>query len=154
MLVQRVEELLTGSGPRERGAVIECSAEAAKIEQTLRSAVKGHAHAVEKVNDGGSRVAHRFHGRLVGEKVSAVNGVVEMLPGGVALAFQILGRVNAALRANRMGALHRDNREQVDLSAHLGNFYDCGKTREASAYDNDFGGCRHCYRTSFPGLCL
>ena len=138
LFVQRIEKLLTRSGPGECGAVIECPAEAPKIEQTLGSAIEGHTHAVEQVNNGRSRVAHRFDRRLVCQEVSAVNGVIEMLPGGVAFAFQVLGRINSALRANRMGALHRDNREQVDLSAHLGNFYDCGKTREPSTYYYDF----------------
>src|SRR5882724_6192490 len=45
LLVERVKQLLPGGGAGERGAVVERAAEAAKIEKSLRRAVKGHAHA-------------------------------------------------------------------------------------------------------------
>src|SRR2546430_13243182 len=43
-----------------------------------------------------------FRSRLVGQKIAAINGVVEVLVGSVAFALLIFRRVDAALRANRM----------------------------------------------------
>ena len=90
LLVERIEELLPGCRSCKRGAVVERSAEAAEVQQSFRRAIERHAHAIEQVDDPGRRVAHRFHRRLVGEKVAAVDRVVEMLPGGVAFALEIL----------------------------------------------------------------
>ena len=114
LLVERVEQLLAGGRAGEGGAVVERAAEAAEVEQSLGRAVERHAHAVEQVDDAGRRVAHRLDRRLVGEEVAAVDRVVEVLPGGVALALQVLGGVDAALRAHRVRALHRHDREQID----------------------------------------
>ena len=69
----------------------------------------------------GRHVAHGLHGRLVGEEVAAVDRVVEVLPGGVALALQVLGGVDAALGADRVRPLDRDDGEEVNVTSHLGN---------------------------------
>ncbi len=90
LLVERVEKLLAGGGAGERGAVIERAAEAAEVEQALGGAIEGHAHAVEQVDDGGRGLAHGLDGRLVGEEVAAIDGVVEVLGGGVAFALRFL----------------------------------------------------------------
>ncbi len=100
LLIERVEQLLPGGGAGKGGAVIERAAEAAEVEQPLGSAIEGHAHAVEQVDDAGRGLAHGLDRRLVGQKVAAVDGVVEVLVGGVALALQILGGVDAALCAD------------------------------------------------------
>src|SRR5207249_4382846 len=138
LLIKRIKELLTGGGTGERGTVIECSSEAAKVEQAFGSAIEGHAHAVEEVDDSRSSIAHSFDRWLVGQKVAAVNRVVEVLPGGVAFAFQILGGIDAALRANRMRPLHGDDREQVDVAAHLGNLDHGCQSSQSAAHDYDF----------------
>ena len=70
----------------------------------------------------GCHVAHQLHRRLVGEKVAAVDRVVEVLPGGVALALQVLGSVDAALGADRVRPLDRDDGEEVNMTSHLGDF--------------------------------
>ena len=111
MLIEGVEQLLPGSRAGKRSAVIESSAEAAKVKQPFRSTVKSDAHAIEQIDDRGRCLAHIFHRRLVGEKVTAVNGVVKVLPGSVALALQILRGIDAALRAHRMRALHWNDRK-------------------------------------------
>ena len=69
----------------------------------------------------GRHVAHDFDRRLVGEEVAAVHRVVEVLPGGVALALQVLGSVDAALGADRVRPLDRDDGEEVNVTSHLGN---------------------------------
>src|SRR5258705_8228522 len=117
LFVERVEKLLARGGSGEGSAVVERASEAAEVEQSFGRAVEGNAHAIKQVDDAGSGFAHGFDGRLVGEEVAAVNGVVEMLPGGVAFALEILGRVDAALCADGVRALHGDDREQVDVAA-------------------------------------
>ncbi len=138
LLIERVEQLLTGGGAGEGGAIEERAAEAAEIEQSFGGAIEGHAHAVEQINDAGGGFAHGLDRGLVGQEVSTVNGVVEMLPGGIALALQILGGVDAALGAYRVRALYRHDGEQVNMSAHLGDLDDGGKARQAAADHYDF----------------
>ena len=121
LLVERIEQLLAGGGAGKRGAVVERAAEAAEVEQAFGGAVEGNAHAVEQVDDAGRGLAHGLHRRLVGEEVAAVDGVVEVLPGGVAFALQVLGGVDAALGADRVRPLDRDDGEEVNVTSHLGN---------------------------------
>ena len=143
LLVERVEELLAGGGAGEGGAVIERAAEAAEVEQALGSAVEGHAHAVEQVDDAGGGFAHGLDGGLVGEEVAAVDGVVEVLGSGVALALEVFGGVDAALGADGVGALDRDDGEEVDGAAGFGDLDDRGEAGQASA-NHDDSGCCHC----------
>ena len=113
LLVERVEELLAGRGAGERGAMVERPAEATELEQSLGRAVEHHAHAVEQVDDAGRRVAHALHRRLVRQEVAAATGVDEVDLGRVILAPHVHGAVDAALRAHRVRALDRHDREQV-----------------------------------------
>src|SRR5262249_16090122 len=128
LLSQRIEKLLTCSRAGECGTVVKCSTEAAKVEQSFRSAIEGDTHAVKQVDDSRRRIAHGFHRRLIGQEVTPVDCVVKMLPGGVALSLEILCGVNAALRAHRVRALDCNNREQIDLSAHFGDLNGGGKS--------------------------
>ena len=141
LLVECVEELLAGGGSGERSAVVERAAEAAEIEQAFGGAVEGHAHAVEQVDDARCGLAHGLDRGLVREEVAAVNGVVEVLVGGVAFALQILGGVDAALRADGVGALDGNDGEQVHVAACLGDLDDCCEAGEASANHDDSGCC-------------
>ena len=141
LLVERVKKLLAGGRAGECGAVVQSSAEAAEVEQAFRRAVERHAHAVEQIDDARRGLAHVFDRRLVAQKISAIDRVVKMLPGRVAFALQILRRVDAALRAHRVRPLHRNNREQVDAAAHLGDLDHRGKSGESAAYDDNFRSC-------------
>ena len=113
LLVERVEELLAGGCAGKCGAVVKRAAKTAEIQQSFRGAVEGHAHAIKQVDDGRGRFAHRLHRRLVGEEIAAVNGVVKVLPGSVAFAFQVFGGVDAALCTNAVRTLDRDDGKQV-----------------------------------------
>ena len=137
LLVEGIEKLLAGRCAGESCAIEEGSAKASEIEQALSRAVERNAHAVEQVDNAGRGVAHPFHGRLVRQEVAAVNGVVEVLPGGIALALQVLCSVDAALRADRVRPFHRDNREQINLATHFGHFDHGSESRQSAAYDND-----------------
>ncbi len=136
LLVERVEQLLAGGGAGEGGSVVERAAETAEVQQSFGRAVEGNAHAVEQVDDAGRGFAHGLHRRLVGEEIAAVHGVVKVLPGGVAFALQVLGGIDAALGAHRVRPLDRDDREEVDVTSHLGNL-DGGRQACQSATDND-----------------
>jgi hypothetical protein len=141
LFVESIEKLLAGGCAGKGGAVIERAAEAAEVEQTFGCAVEGDAHAVEQVDDAGARFAHGLDRRLVGEEVSAVDGVVEVLVGGVAFAFEILGGVDATLRTNRMRTLDRDDREEVNGTASLGDLDHRRQARQSTAHHNDSGCC-------------
>ncbi len=145
LLVERVEKLLAGGGSGEGGAVVEGAAEAAEVEQAFGGAVEGHAHAVEEIDDAGRGLAHGLDGGLVGEEVAAVDGVVEVLVGGVAFALEVFGGVDAALRADRVGALDGNDGEQVHVAAGFRDFDDRREPGEASA-NHDDSGCCHCFR--------
>ena len=141
LLVERIEQLLAGGSAGKSGAVVERAAEAAKVEQPFRSAVEGNAHAVEQVDDSGGHVAHALDRRLVGQEVATVNGVVEVLPGGVALALQVLGGVDAALGANRVRPLDRNDGEEVNVTSHLGNFDGGRKSCQPATHNDDLRMC-------------
>ena len=141
LLVERVEQLLPGGRAGKCGAMVERAAEAAKIEQPFGRAVEGHTHAVEQIDNRRRRLAHGLHRRLVGQKVAAVDRVVKVLRGGVAFALQVLGGVDAALRADRVRALDRHNGKQIDIAASLGNLDDGRKPRQPSANHDDSGCC-------------
>ncbi len=138
LFVERVQKLLARGGAGEGGAVEERASEAAEVEQSFGSAIERHAHAVEQIDDAGSGFAHGLDRRLVGQEVAAINGVVEMLPGGIAFALQILGGVDAALGADGVRALHRHDGKQIDASAHLGDFDDGGQSGESATHHYDF----------------
>ena len=136
LLVEGVEELLARGGAGEGGAVEERAAEAAEVEQALRRAVEGDAHAIEHVDDARRRVGHALDGRLVAEEVAAVGRLLEVHLGAVALALGVDGGVDAALRAHRVRALHRDERDQVDRDLGLAELDDRHQTAEAAADDD------------------
>ncbi len=102
LLIKRIEKLLAGGGAGKSRAMVQRAAEATKIEQAFRRAIEGNAHAVEQVNDGGRSLTHGLHRRLVGQEVTAVNGVVKVLPCGVAFALQVFRGVDTALCADRV----------------------------------------------------
>jgi hypothetical protein len=141
LLVERVEQLLAGGCAGKGGAVVERAAETAEVEQTFGRAIEGDAHAVEQIDDGRRGLAHGFDRRLVGEKIAAVDGVVEVLRGGVAFALEIFGGVDAALRANRVRALDGNDGKQIDRAAGFGDFDYRGESGEASAHHDDSGCC-------------
>src|SRR5437588_12641680 len=97
--------------------MIKSAAEATEVEESFRSAVERNSHPVEQIDDRRRRLAHIFHGRLIGEEVAAIDCVVEVLPGTISLAFKVLGSVDAALSANGVRALYRDDREQINIAA-------------------------------------
>ena len=141
LLVERVEQLLAGGGAGKSGAVIERAAEAAEVEQAFGRAVERHTHAVEQIDDGGRGLAHGLDGRLIGQEVAAVDGVVKVLRGGVAFALEIFGGVDAALGADRVRALDGDDGKQVDRAAGFGDLDYRRKSGEPSAHHDDFACC-------------
>ena len=141
LLVECVEQLLARRGAGKRRAMVERAAETAEVEQPLGCAVEGHAHAIEQIDDPRRRLAHGLHRRLVGQEVAAVDRVVEVLRGGVALALQVLRGVDAALGADRVRPLDRHNGEQIHRAAGLGDLDDRCQPGQPSANHDDSGCC-------------
>ncbi len=148
LLVQRIQQLLPRRRARIGRPVVLGAAEPPEIQQAFAGAVKHDPHAVQQIDNAGRMVAHMLDRRLVGEKVAAVNRVVQMLIGRIALAFRIDRAVDAALSADRMAALDGNKREQVYRNACLGNFHRRHQPGQSAADHNHFrlritGNCRH-----------
>ena len=138
LFVERVKKLLTRRRSCKRGAVIKSAAKAPIIEQSFRSAIEHHAHAVQQINNSGSRFAHSFYQRLIGQKITAIDSVVEMLGAGIAFAFLIFRRVDAALRADRVRAFYRYDGKQIDRHGGFGNANGGHQSGQSSAHYDDF----------------
>src|SRR5438445_5637100 len=138
LLVQSVEKLLAGGGACERSAIVKRTAKATEIEQALGRPVESNAHTVQQVDDGRRGVTHGLYRRLIGQEVAAIDGVVKMLPRGVAFTLEVLGRVDAALRAYGMRSLDRHDGKQIHVSAGFSNLDDGRQTREPAAYYDNF----------------
>src|SRR6516164_6778137 len=117
--------------------MIKRATEAAVVEKALGRTIEHDAHAIEKINDAGGVFAHALDERLVGKKVSAVDGVVKMLRGGIAFAFLILGGVDAALGADGMRALDGNDREKVNGNTRLGDTNRRHQTGQTTAHNDD-----------------
>src|SRR5215475_6493205 len=89
------------------------AAKTPEVKQSFARPGEGNTHAIEQVDDRGRHLAHGFRRRLVREKVTAVNSVVEMFPGRVAFALCVDGAVDTTLRTNRMRTLYWNYREEI-----------------------------------------
>ncbi len=98
LLIEGIEQLLAGGGAGKKRALVERPAEQSQIAFAFGRAVEGDAHAVEQVDDLGCPSGHFEHRRLVGEKIAAQHGFIEMFPFAVALlSGDIVAGVDAAL---------------------------------------------------------
>ena len=125
--------------------MVQSAAKAPEVEQPFAGPVERNTIAVEQVDDGRTHGGHLLDGRLVGQEIAAENGVVEVLANIVALALQVLGGVDAALGANRVRALNRDDGEKINLAAGFGDLDNGRKAGEASADDDDTRCCCCCH---------
>lgn len=105
LLVERIEELLTGCCTGKGSASFLRTAESAQVKQALRGSIEHNAHTVEHVDDFWGGFAHGAYLWLVRQKVATVNGVVEVLVYRIAFAFGVQSCVYASLRAGGMRAL-------------------------------------------------
>ncbi len=130
-------------GARERRSVKEGAAEAPKVEQALRGSVERNAHAVEHEDDVRRGVAHALHGRLIREKVAAVNRLFEVHLRRVAFAARIHAGVDAALGACGVGPAYGDKRKEIHGNAGFAELDDGHQSGETSTDDDaaaDFAG--------------
>ena len=137
LLVERVQELLTRRGAREDRALVLLTAEVTEVEHALSRTRERHAHAVEHLDQLRRCLDHALDGELVGEEVAAIYRIIEMLIDGVMLPLRVHAGVDAALRAQGMGAFDRAVGEQVNLAACLADFQRSHKAGEAAAYDDN-----------------
>ena len=112
---------------------MQSSAESAKVQKTFLRPRKRNAHPVKKINDLRSHLAHFLDGRLIRQKIAAVNRIVKMFPRRIAFALRIDRAVDAALRANRMRTLDRNDRQKINIVSRFGNLHRRRKSRQAAA---------------------
>jgi hypothetical protein len=144
LLIQSIQKLLAGGGPGKRGTVMQRAAEPAKIEQAFFGPRKRHAHPVEQINDLGRHLAHPLYRGLIGQKIPAVNCVVQMLRRRIAFALGIYGSVYAALRAHRVRPLHRHHGNQVNIVPCFGDLHcGCKARKPAADYRDLYSGRWH-----------
>ena len=62
-----------------------------------------------------------------------------MGPGAVTLALEVLGGIDATLRAHGVGALDGHDRKKVNIAACFGDLNHGGKACEATAYYDNSG---------------
>src|SRR4051794_14672086 len=117
--------------------MVEGAAEAAEVQQAFRCAIEGDAHAIEQIDDGRRGLAHVLDRRLIGEEIATVDGVVKVLPGGVAFAFKIFCCVDSALSAYRVRALYWDDREQIDGATFFRDLDHGREPGESAAHHDD-----------------
>src|SRR5471030_2408690 len=116
LLIQSIEKLLACRGAGKRGPIEKSAAKPPKIQQTFRRTVEGNTHAIQQIDDGRRSLTHGLDRRLVGKKIAAVNRVVKVLPRGIAFALEVLGSVNATLRAYGVRSFHRHDGKQINVT--------------------------------------
>ena len=116
--------------------MVQRAAEPAEVEEPFVGAIEGNPHAVEQVDDLRGGVAHPLHRRLLGEEVAALERVFDVDVRVVPLALGVHGAVDAALRADGVTSLHRDDGEDVDVLAGLGKLDHRHESCEAAADDD------------------
>ena len=142
LLIESVEELLAGRGPGEGGPLVERPTEAALIAESLRRPVERHAEPVHEIDDPWAPVGHLLDRRLVLEEVTAVDGVIEVLPLGVPLLpGEGVDAVDPPLGADAVRPLHRDEAHQVDFDSELGEAHRGREPGQTTADNEDTGLC-------------
>ena len=121
LLVGAEQQLLAGLAPGVERAAHLGAAEAAVVEQAAVLAGERHALGHHLVDDVDAHLGEAVDVGLAGAEVAALDRVVEEAVDGVAVALVVLGRVDAALRGDRVGTARRVvEGERVDLVAELG----------------------------------
>ena len=150
LLVQGINQLLSGGGAGKGRPLVERAAEAAVVAKTLRSAVEGHAQAVQQVQDSRGPVGQFLDRRLVLEEIASVDGVVQVFPLAVAqLPGEVVDAVDSALGAAAMGAFHVREAHQANVALQFGQFHGRCQSGQAAA-DDHHPPLRHC-PASFAG---
>ena len=102
-LVGADEQLLAGLSPGVEGARDLDAAERAVVQQAAVLTGERHALCHALVDDVGAHLREAVDVRLARAVVAALDRVVEEPVDGVAVALVVLGRVDAALRGDRVG---------------------------------------------------
>ncbi len=118
--------------------------------KAFAGAVERHAQPVHQVDDFRSPVGHFLDGRLVIQKVTAVNRIVEVLPLVVAqLSRLIVAAVDPALCTNAVRAFDRSQADQVDVDTQLGQLHCRCQSGQAAADHHDSMLCHESFRCLF-----
>jgi len=108
----------------------------ALVAEAFGGAIERDAQAIHEVDDARAPIAHFLHGRLMLEKVAAIDRVVEMLPLVVALLTrEVVDAVDPALRADAVGALDGHQAHEIHVEAELSELHGGGQAGQAAADD-------------------
>ena len=103
LLVQRVEQLLTRRRASECSTLVQRAAKTSAIDVAFRCAIERDAQAIHQIDDLRRPVGHFLHGRLMVEKVTTVNRIVEVLPLVITLLTRVVvDGVDSTLCTNTM----------------------------------------------------
>src|SRR6266699_686072 len=114
------------------------AAKATEIKQPFFGARERHSHPIEKKNYRGGHLAHSLCRWLIRKKVSAVDRVIKVFPGGVAFALCVDGPVDSSLSTNRMRALYGHDRKKIHRMSRFGNSHCRRQTCQPATNDRDF----------------
>ena len=116
LLVEGVDQLLTGGGAGECGALEQRATETALIAETFGRSVKCHAQTIHQIDDARRAVTHFLDGRLMLKEVTAIDRVVKVKIFAISLCTgHFVDRVDTTLSANAMGPLHGYQADQMNV---------------------------------------
>ena len=137
LLVEGVEQLLPRRCAGEKCALDQAPTKKPKAALPLGRAIEGYAHAIEQIDDPRGPIAHLVDRRLIREKISAENRLVEVNPFAVTLLSRdVVAGVDAALGADTVAALHRHHREKIDVDMLLGQLHRARQPGQATSDDD------------------
>ncbi len=80
LFVQRVQQLLAGCRTGKGGSFVERAAESTTIQKAFARAVEGNTETIHQIDDLGSPERHLLDRRLMIQEITAVDGIVKVLP--------------------------------------------------------------------------
>ena len=105
--------------------------------KAFRRAIERDAQPIHQVDDLRPPIGHFLDRRLMLQKVAAVDRVVEVQPLAVALLPRhVVDAVDAALSADAVRALDRDEAHQIDVDAELGQLHRGRQPGQSAADDH------------------
>ena len=115
-----------------------CAAEGAVVEQAAVVAGERHALGHTLVDDGAADFCQTVHIGLTSTVVTSLDSVAEEAFHTVAVILIVLGRIDAALSCDAVGAARRVlDAEDVDIKAHGTKRGGCRSASQSSAYHDN-----------------
>ena len=138
LLIQGIEKLLTGRRTSKGSPLVERATKSPLVAEALRCAVERHSEPIHQVNNARTPFRHFLDGRLMLEEVTAVDGVIKVLPLVVALLPCLrVDTVDATLCARGMRPFYRHEAHKIDVDPEFGKPHGRRKPSQPTAnYQN------------------